>query len=69
VLKDWVKSAYVPPGQERKTLQNQLGSLKCEMETEEVLKQNILEERELYSKIHRSYHKEEEEWRLKSRSL
>ena len=39
------------------------------MDTSDITKEYFIQERDLVKEIHRLHHKEEEKWRLKSRSL
>jgi hypothetical protein len=69
VVKKWAKSSYVPPSQEKEHKLAVLEAIHHSMEVEEVIEQLINQEKSTSQEVHTAYRKEEEHWRLKSRSL
>jgi hypothetical protein len=68
-LKDWVKSSFIPPHRERLEKEEKLASIQQRLEEEEVTEALLNQEKEANQQLHHSLCREEEHWRLKSRSL
>jgi hypothetical protein len=68
-LKEWSKLPESNPNTQRKESVQQLGKLQNEMETIDIAKQIWKRSKQAKCKTYRSFRKEEEYWRLKSRSL
>jgi hypothetical protein len=64
-----VKSSYIPPHQERLEKAETLSGIQQILEEEEVTEMLLIQEKEAYQQLHYSLRREEEHWRLKSRSL
>ena len=68
-LKPWAKKHFNPLSIEKKETIQQLQSLYQKLEESQVTEEDIVQERKLTSILHKVNKWEEEQWRLKSRSL
>jgi hypothetical protein len=69
VLKEWAKSTFIPPNKERQSRLSELTDIQRIIENEEVTQEALNREKEAYQNLHSAMRREEEHWRLKSRSL
>lgn len=65
----WAKKHYIEPENERQSLENELARIYKRMETKEVTRENMMQEKDVVRRIHKLHRGEEEKWRLKSRSI
>jgi ribonuclease HI/exonuclease III len=68
-LKEWSKLPESNPNTQRKESVQQLGQLQLEMETIDIARTELEKEQQAQCRTYRAFRKEEEYWRLKSRSL
>jgi hypothetical protein len=68
-LKEWVKNSFIPPQQEKKEKIEQLRRVQHQIEIEMVTETLLNQEKEAQQHLQHTLRREEEHWRLKSRSL
>lgn len=68
-LKEWIKNPARTPNNIRKEAVNNLDILQTEMDSKEITTELLNQEIKAQSLTYRSFRKEEEYWRIKSRSL
>eukprot|EP00253_Pinus_taeda_P004415 PITA_04415 len=68
-LKDWIKKPIHTPTEQRKEAVQSLQTLQTDMETKEITTEVLETETQAQRSAHQSFRKEEEYWRIKSRSL
>jgi hypothetical protein len=68
-LKDWVKKSYTPPHQEKQEKLEQLRQIQQKIESDLVTEALMNQEKEAQQHLQATLRREEEHWRLKSRSL
>jgi hypothetical protein len=68
-LKEWVKTSFIPPQQEKQEKIEQLRKVQLQIEKETVTEMLLNQEKEAQQHLQHTLCREEEHWRLKSRSL
>jgi len=68
-LKDWIKKPTHTPTEQRKEAAHSLQTLQSDMEIKEITTEVLETETQAQRLVHQSFRKEEEYWRIKSRSL
>eukprot|EP00253_Pinus_taeda_P006725 PITA_06725 len=68
-LKDWIKNPIHTPTEQRKEAVQSLQALQTDMEIKEITTEVLEIETQAQRSAHQSFRKEEEYWRIKSRSL
>jgi hypothetical protein len=68
-IKEWVKASPHKPREEVEMCNKQLEDMQEEMESNIINNRHLIHEKEHFHNYMRVLHKEEKEWRLKSRAL
>jgi hypothetical protein len=68
-IKEWVKASPHKPREEVEMCKKQLEDIQEEMESNIINNRHLIQEKEHFHNYMRALHKEEKEWRLKSRAL
>ena len=68
-LKDWIKKLAPTPTEQRREVVQSLQTLQTEMESKDITAELLEKEIKEQQSTYQSFRKEEEYWRLKSRSL
>eukprot|EP00253_Pinus_taeda_P017214 PITA_17214 len=68
-LRQWAKSYYKEPEQEKHELKHQIAELQCTIEQKDYCHSKKFQEEELYNKLRKIKRQVEEKWRTKSRQV